>query len=120
MNATLTCEADGATSYYWERQGGIRSIPFGAIGVNTNTLTIINLQLEDAGNYRCVATNGSGSSFSTYATFTAKGKVLHVRMFYEHITVAGAHVILPKCLMLLLRHCIYVHSCCVIRCTCNT
>ena len=75
MNATLTCEADGATSYNWKRQSG--SIPSGAIGVNTNTLTIINLQPEDAGNYRCVATNGSGSSYSDYATAIVKGEIVN-------------------------------------------
>ena len=74
MNVTLTCEADGATSYNWERQSG--SIPSGAIGVNTNTLTIINLQPEDAGYYRCVATNASGSSRSEYATFIVTGDML--------------------------------------------
>ncbi|XP_065904619.1 basement membrane-specific heparan sulfate proteoglycan core protein-like isoform X2 [Dysidea avara] len=70
VNVTLTCEADGATSYNWKRHSG--SIPSGAIGVNTNTLTIINLQPEDAGNYRCVATNASGSSYSEYATIIVK------------------------------------------------
>jgi len=65
-NVSLTCEADGASSYEWERQND--DIPSDSIGVNTNTLTLINLQPEDAGNYRCVATNGSGSSEPNYAT----------------------------------------------------
>jgi len=73
VNVTLTCEADGVTSYNWERQNG--SIPSGAIAINTNTLTIINLQPEDAGNYRCVATNASGSSYSEYATVVVKGDI---------------------------------------------
>jgi len=67
----LTCEADGATSYNWERQNG--SIPSGATGVNTNALTIISLTPQNAGNYRCVATNDSGSSESNYATLTING-----------------------------------------------
>ena len=67
-NHTLTCEADGALFYRWERQNDV--IPSDSTGVNTNTLTLINLQPEDAGNYRCVATNASGSSESNYATVT--------------------------------------------------
>ena len=72
--SSLTCEADGATSYNWERQRG--SIPSGAIGVNTNTLTIVNLQPEDAGNYRCVATNDNGNATSNYATIRINGNLL--------------------------------------------
>ena len=70
-NASLTCEAEGTSGYSWERQSG--SVPSDAIGVNTNTLTLINLRLEDAGKYRCVATNGSGSTQSDYAALTIKG-----------------------------------------------
>ena len=72
-NHTLTCEADGASSYNWERQNNV--IPSDSTGVNTDTLTLINLQPEDAGNYRCVATNASGSSFSNYADLTINGRV---------------------------------------------
>ena len=64
-NVSLTCGADGASSYNWERQNDV--IPSDSTGVNTNTLILINLQPEDAGNYRCVATNASGSSESNYA-----------------------------------------------------
>ena len=73
-NVSLSCEADGASSYNWERQDG--NIPSDSTGVNTNTLTLINLQPEDAGSYRCVATNASGSSESNYANLTTNGMCL--------------------------------------------
>ena len=38
-------------------------------------LTILNLQLEDAGSYRCVATNASGSSVSDYAKLSINGQL---------------------------------------------
>ena len=64
-NVALICEGDGASSYNWEKKNGV--IPSDSTGANTNTLIVINVQPEDAGSYRCVATNGSGSSFSDYA-----------------------------------------------------
>ena len=73
-NHTLTCEADGASSYRWEKQNDIILSNSTGVLVNTNTLTLINLQPEDAGNYRCVATNVRGSSESNYATITVTSK----------------------------------------------
>jgi len=80
----VTCSADGAKSYKWEKQNSVVSSR--AMGVNTNTLTIINLQPEDAGNYRCVATNASGSSYSEYAIINIDGKVIriYVQWFIKH------------------------------------
>ena len=71
-NHKLACEADGALSYRWERQNDV--IPSDSTGVNTNILTLINLQPEDAGNYRCVATNSHGSNESNYATVNVSSK----------------------------------------------
>ena len=67
-NHTLTCNAIGASSYIWERQNG--SIPNDSTGVNTNNLTLVNLQPEDAGNYRCVAKSAGKNVSSNYATIT--------------------------------------------------
>ena len=71
-NVSLTCKADGASSYIWEKQNGV--VPHDSTGVNTNTLNLINLQPEDAGNYRCVAINSYESSESDYATVTIYSK----------------------------------------------
>ena len=74
-NISLSCMANETSSYYWERQNG--NIPFTSIGVRTNTLTLINVQPEDAGRYRCVAFLCSicNRSFSNYATVTVNGKL---------------------------------------------
>ena len=71
-NYTLTCEADGASSYRWEKQNDV--IPSDSTGMNTNTLTLINVRPDDASNYRCVAINVHGSSESSYATITVTSK----------------------------------------------
>jgi len=62
----------GATSHHWERWSG--SIPPSATGVDTNTLTISNPRPNDAGDYRCVATNGYDKVMSDYATLTIIGE----------------------------------------------
>ena len=70
-NVSFVCEADGASSYYWERLDG--SVSASATGVNTSSLIIINLRLNDAGYYRCVANNSGGSTKSKYAKLTLIG-----------------------------------------------
>ena len=60
----------GAT-YYWERQNG--GIPSGSQGVDSKTLTLVNLTPQDSGNYRCVVSDGINKSFSNYAKITVNG-----------------------------------------------
>ena len=76
-NLTLTCVAKEPLFYYWERENG--KIPSRAIGVYTNTLTLINVQPQDAGNYRCVAFAcliNCNRSFSDYAAVTVNSKLI--------------------------------------------
>ena len=73
-NHTLTCKADKASSYRWEKENDV--IPSDSTGVHTNRLTLINLQPEDAGNYQCVATNAIGTSKSDYAIITIFGEYI--------------------------------------------
>ena len=76
-NVTLTCVAKEPLFYYWERQN--EKIPSNAIGVDTNTLTLINVQPHDAGNYRCVAVTcliNCNRSFSDYAAVTISSKLM--------------------------------------------
>ena len=68
---SISCEAMEAESYNWEKQDG--SISFGATGVNTKTLTIVNLTPNDAGNYRCVVDHGSDLGFTNFAKITVEG-----------------------------------------------
>ena len=85
-SVSLTCEADGASSHNWERQNGV--IPSDSTGISTTTLTLVNLQPEDAGNYRCVATNDSGSIASNYATVNINGE--NVKRLY-HVILQGVN-----------------------------
>ena len=75
-NVTLTCAANETSSYYWEKQNG--NIPFTSTGLRTNTLTLINVQPQDAGNYQCVAFVCSicERSLSNYAAVSVNGKII--------------------------------------------
>ena len=67
----LKCEAVGALSYEWQTGSG-KSLT-GVTGWNTNILTLYDVSLADNDDYRCVATNASGSSPSYYATLLVEG-----------------------------------------------
>ena len=72
-NVSLNCKADRVSFYYWERKYG--EIPSNAVGVSTSILTLVNLRSEDIGQYRCVATNGSGTNKSDYADVIINSKL---------------------------------------------
>ena len=91
VNLTLNCMANETSLYYWERLNG--NIPFTSIGVRTNTFTLINVQLGDAGKYRCVAfvCSNADHSFSYYATVTVNGKLLYIYYCY-YITCINMYI----------------------------
>ena len=69
MNLTLTCVTNEASSYYWEKEND--SIPYDAIGVNSLNLTLVDVQTEDSGNYRCVVIDKCNvTSYSDYTAVT--------------------------------------------------
>ena len=70
--ATFRISATGCwpLTFQWQKNGVNLSEGGRFSGVNTSTLTISNLELGDAGNYRCVVTNAYGSAVSFYATLT--------------------------------------------------
>jgi len=74
-NATFTIVAGGATSYQWQEDAGsgFANITDNGTysGTTTASLTINATPLSFSGrSYRCIATNGSGSSTSTGALLT--------------------------------------------------
>jgi len=73
---SLTCEAKGATTYYWERQDG--SIPAGSTGQDNKTLTLVNVKPMDTGSYRCIVGNKCDNNFSDYATITVNGQLFYL------------------------------------------
>ena len=71
---SLTCKADGVSSYSWEKQDG--NISSSATTLNTGNLHFDNLQPWDGGNYRCVAICAfTGYTYSNYSVLTITGTV---------------------------------------------
>jgi len=68
---SLTCKAIGSKSYCWEKRDGI--ISPGANGINSETLTLVNLTSDDTGYYRCVVSDDSDEDYSNYAKITVMG-----------------------------------------------
>jgi len=69
------CESNGPVSYKWMRKNG--RIPPRATGKKNGTLTLHNVQPEDADYYRCVATSTSGSNPSNYVELVINSKILY-------------------------------------------
>ena len=75
-------------SYEWKTRSS-KSLT-DVTGWNTNILTLYNVSMADNDDYRCVATNASGSNPSYYATLLVEGTcamttviiALHTYMFF--------------------------------------
>ena len=58
-------------NYTWEKR--YSTLPSRAQGVNTSNMIIVNITLEDSGEYRCVISNSTGRLLSKYASVVVKG-----------------------------------------------
>ena len=59
-------------NYKWIKRNDV--LPSRAQGVNTQQLTIVNLKLEDSGDYQCVMSNSTGTISSDFLTINIRGK----------------------------------------------
>ena len=76
FNLSMKCMPDDERlQYTWEKQDDV--LPR-AQGINSSHLTLINLTVEDAGKYRCILHNCTGSITSEYVMLTIKGDVLRI------------------------------------------
>jgi hypothetical protein len=71
-NASFTVTATGSLplTYQWQLNGVNLAAGTHYVGANSNMLAIINVQPADAGSYRVLVSNASGSTTSAVATLT--------------------------------------------------
>lgn len=74
-NVTLTCNASGADNlkYQWMRMEN-KTIPSTAIGVNSSTLVIPSIRVDNSGQYKCVVSSGDVDVMSECGTVSVLGK----------------------------------------------
>ena len=75
-NVILTCNATGADDlmYQWIRMGN-ENTTLQATGVNTSTLIINNVTVDDSGKYRCIVSSGSATVTSECGALYVLGKL---------------------------------------------
>ena len=83
-DVTLTCNASGADNlnYQWMRMGN-KTIPLTAAGVNSNTLTIPSISVDDSGQYKCVVSSGDVDVMSEYGIVSVLSEYLIVHASIE-------------------------------------
>ena len=82
-NAILSCDATSIVdiTFYWEKLDndddtwGPLPSNTSLAGMNTMTISSINIQQSDEGSYRCTASNSAGTSISDVATITVYGEL---------------------------------------------
>ena len=85
-NYSLFCKTDKRLFVTWKKGNDSVSLDR-AIGIDSGNLTLINLQPEDAGNYRCVVRDSFGGECSSdYATISINGNYS-----YYHIRHAACY-----------------------------
>ena len=82
-NATLSCDATSIVNitFHWEKFNndndtwGPLPSSTSLAGMNTMTISSINIQQSDEGSYQCTASNSAGTSISDVATITVYGEL---------------------------------------------
>jgi len=68
-------------NYKWERRSG--NLPPRAQGTHTSNLVIVNLRPIDAGDYRCVVSNSTGTISSNFSSLVINGTYVGFIMFHQ-------------------------------------
>jgi len=68
-------------NYKWERRGG--SLPSKVQGAYTSNLIIVNLRPEDAGDYRCIVSNSTGTISSNFYSLLIASKLISIVCMHE-------------------------------------
>ena len=76
-DVTLTCNASGADNlkYQWMRMEN-KTIPSTATGVNSNSLIIPSIRVDDSGQYKCVVSSGDVDVMSKYGMVSVLSELL--------------------------------------------
>ena len=77
---TLRCEASAATSLQWSHNGYLVT-PDARRTIGTNTLTIVRLNNDVAGNYTCLASNDVGTITSAVAEVQIAGEIVDLHTY---------------------------------------
>lgn len=75
-NLSIGCVPhDEGFNYVWERKNN--DLVPRAHGIYSSELTIVNLQPEDSGEYRCIISNATGTMASSYSKLIVRSKYVH-------------------------------------------